>query len=88
MFRFQQKIMKHVKTKKMYAPLIRKLTKIVSVEVQTLDLLEKRLYCLIVKEVKGTMDKTKGHYANNASRMIDINKERNYKKGTKQEFWS
>ena len=41
MFRFQQKIMKHVKTKKMYAPLIRKLTKIVSVEVQTLDLLEK-----------------------------------------------
>lgn len=34
------------------------------------------------------MDKTKGHYANNASRMIDINKERNYKKGTKQEFWS
>lgn len=34
------------------------------------------------------MDKTKGHYANNASGMIDINKEKNYKKGTKQEFWS
>ena len=40
MFRFQQKIMKHVKKKK-YAPLIGKLTKIVSVEVYTLDLLEK-----------------------------------------------
>ena len=34
------------------------------------------------------MDKTKGHYVNNASRKIDINKERNYKKETKQKFWS
>lgn len=87
MFRFQQKIMKHVK-KKNVCSTHRKINQNCLCGSIDIGLTRKRLYCLIVKEVKGTMDKTKGHYANNASRMIDINKERNYKKETKQKFWS
>ena len=88
MFRFQQKIMKHVKKKKNVCFTHRKINQNCLCGSIDIGLTRKRLYCLIVKELKGTMDKTKGHCANNASRMIDINKERNYKKRTKQEFWS
>lgn len=90
MFRFQQKIMKHVKKKKNVCSTHRKINQNCLCRSIDIGFTRKILYCLIVKEVKGTMGKTKGHYANNAqeiqiSIMIEtIKKEPNKNSGVEK----